>query len=61
MNGVETLHRMRRQEGDGGVLFWTETHKKTLIGSFRIDAGVTMNSVYYPIYKKQILCHTTVL
>ena len=53
MNGVETLHRMRRQEGDGGVLFWTETHKKTLIGPFRLDAGVKMK-------KKQILCHTTI-
>ena len=27
-------------------------HKKTLIGPFRIDAGVTMNSVYYTQFLK---------
>ena len=47
MNGVKTPHRMRRQQGGGGVLFWAAMHKKTLIGPFRIDTGVKMNSVYY--------------
>ena len=49
LNGVKTPHRMRRQQCGGGVLFWAAMHKKTLIGPFRIDAGVKMNYVY-PIF-----------
>ena len=28
MNGVKTSHRMRRQQGGGGVLFCAAMHKK---------------------------------
>ena len=41
MNGVKTPHRIRRQQGGGGVLFWAA------IGPFRKDAGVKINFVPY--------------
>jgi len=39
--------RVRRQQGGGGVMFWAAIHGGNLIGPFRIEDGVKMNSMAY--------------
>lgn len=38
---------LRRQQGGGGVLFWAGIHNQNLIGPFKVDDGVKMNSISY--------------
>ena len=46
-NGQRCPTCLRRQQGGGGVMFWAALHGKKLIGPFRIENGVKMNSSAY--------------
>lgn len=45
--GTSTPVRFRRQQGGGGVMFWAGIHGKNLIGPFKIDEGVKLDSASY--------------
>jgi len=55
-------HRLRRQQGGGGVMFWAAIVGNSLVGPFKVPDGVKMNSETYqqflsdnflPWYKSQ--------
>ena len=46
-HGQQTTVRLRRQQGGGGVLFWAAIYKSHLVGPFRVNDGVKMDSTYY--------------
>lgn len=45
--GHSVPYRLRRQQGGGGVLFWAAIHGSNLIGPYKVDDGVKMNSKNY--------------
>ena len=47
LNGRQSCNRMRRQQGGGGVMFWAGLLANTIIGPFRVQQGVKMNSENY--------------
>ena len=42
--------RLRRQQGGGGVMFWAALHGENLIGPFRLENGIKMNSATYTAF-----------
>ena len=61
-DGQDEKVRLRRQQGGGGVMFWAAIVNDELIGPFRVEDGVKINSVNYceflndhflPWFKKQ--------
>lgn len=57
-------HRLRRQQGGGGVMFWGAIIDNELVGPFRVADGVKMTALIYidflkknlvPWHKKKIL------
>ena len=45
--GAELPHRVRRQQGGGGVMFWADIIGDTLRGPFRVSDGVKVTSRAY--------------
>ena len=45
--GQSPQHRLRRQQGGGGVMFWAAIVENELIGPFRVRQGVKINSQTY--------------
>jgi len=45
--GAETPHRIRRQQGGGGVMFWAGIIGDELVGPFRVPEGVKLTSKSY--------------
>jgi transposase len=57
-------HRLRRQQGGGGVMFWSGIIDNELVGPFRVNDGVKMTAKVYidflnehllPWHKKKLL------
>ena len=46
-NGHRAPLRLRRQQGGGGVMVWAGIIKDELVGPFRVENGVKMNSQTY--------------
>lgn len=46
-NGALTPKRLRRQQGGGGIMFWAAIHGRNLIGPFKVEQGVKMDSRTY--------------
>lgn len=62
VDGHHVPTRLRRQQGDGGVMFWAGIMGRELVGPFRVPEGVKMTSAKYvefltdhflPWYKKK--------
>ena len=49
------LHRIRRQQGGGGVLFWGAIIDNELVGPFRVADGVKMTAKLYIVFIKEHL------
>ena len=47
LNGRSSGNRMRRQQGGGGVMFWAGLFGNTIVGPFRVEQGVKLNSQNY--------------
>ena len=47
MEGGTVPVRLKRQQGGGGIMIWAAIQKDCLIGPFRVDDGVKMNSQNY--------------
>jgi len=47
LTDMEALHRFKRQQGGGGVMFWAAIIKDEIIGPFRLQKGVKINSITY--------------
>ena len=47
MNNTPAPIQLKRQQGGGGVMFWAGIHCNNLIGPFRVNDGVKMNSDNY--------------
>ena len=47
LDGEEAPTRMKRQQGGGGVMIWAGIVHRTIIGPFKVDEGVKLNSVSY--------------
>ena len=45
--GRQSQNRMRRQQGGGSIMFWAGMLGSTIIGPFRVEQGVKMNSEGY--------------
>ena len=45
--GQDEQVRLRRQQGGGGVMFWAGIVNDELIGPFRVEDGVKINSENY--------------
>ena len=45
--GQQVPYRLRRQQGGGGILVWAGIIKDQLVGPFRVDDGVKINSQTY--------------
>ena len=43
----QTKHRMRRQQGGGGIMFWTGMKGNALIGPYKVPEGVKINAKSY--------------
>lgn len=46
-NGSTTPTRLKRQQGGGGCMFWAGLHGSNLIGPFRIQEGIKIDSAVY--------------
>ena len=44
LEGEEAPSRMKRQQGGGGVMVWAGIVHQTIIGPFKVDEGVKLNS-----------------
>lgn len=47
VDGQSTTTRISRQQGGGGVMFWAGIMGSSLLGPFRVDDGVKLNSEGY--------------
>ena len=47
INNTPAPIQLKRQQGGGGVMFWAGIHCNNLIGHFRVNDGVKMNSDNY--------------
>lgn len=47
LKGRHSRNRMRRQQGGGGIMFWAGLLGNTIVGPFKVQRGVKMNSVNY--------------
>lgn len=47
LNGRQARNRFRRQQGGGGVMFWAGLLGNTIVGPFRVEQGVKLNSRNY--------------
>ena len=47
LNGRPVGSRIRRQQGDGGVMFWAGIKDQDIIGPFRVPQGVKIDSKGY--------------
>ena len=47
LHGTSSPVRLRRQQGGGGVMFWAGLHGNNLIGPFKIEQGVKLDSRAY--------------
>lgn len=47
LKGRQSRNRMRRQQGGGGVMFWAGLLGNTIVGPFRVEQGVKLNSQNY--------------
>ena len=46
-NGRQSLYRIRRQQGGGGVMIWAGIIGNEVIGPFKVEEGVKLNTVNY--------------
>ena len=53
--GAPTLHRFRRQQGSGGVMFWAGILGNKLVGLFRVPEGVNLTSQSYTAFLNEHL------
>ena len=56
-NGEEAPRRMKRQQGGGGVMIWAGIVDRTIIGPFRVDEGVKLNSASYCEFLEKTFFH----
>lgn len=52
-NGRQSLYRIRRQQGGGGVMIWAGIIGNEVIGPFKVEEGVKLNSVNYCAFLAQ--------
>ena len=55
LNGLKTPTRKRRQQGGGGVMFWAAIVNDELVGPFKVEKGVKINSESYCAFLKKNL------
>ena len=52
-NGRQSLYRIRHQQGVGGVMIWAGIIGNEVIGPFKVEEGVKLNSVNYCAFLAQ--------
>ena len=52
-NGRQSLYRIRCQQGGGGVMIWAGVIGNEVIGPFKVEEGVKLNSVNYCAFLAQ--------
>ena len=56
-NGEEAPRRMKRQQGGGGVMICAAIVDRTIIGPFKVNEGVKLNSASYCQFLEKTSLH----